>query len=354
MIVTCEECSTSFQLDEARIPMTGARVRCSRCKHAFFLPHPDASPARAADAIAEEAATDPMAGVPPAASDAAVDRAETPVGSGEVEPEEEEWQFSKEIRVEGDEESASGEDFGPAPDFAAGLDSDGTMHGNPASGSDLHTRETRFSGQDIEDPSGLELDGAAPADPSGDFDRDESNFGSVDDFSSLMEDEETPSPDLTTETDAELVEARATSPVAGTYASGGATDDLGDPESWDLVGSDEFSVSKPAADLMAAPFLAGGVGAAAACEEFEESVYDEEVGSASPLLGLLTHLGRGLGWVATIAAVGTVLALGLQAEWNRWLETPQIVSVGALTAEATRARWIETSRSGTLLVVEGE
>lgn len=42
MIVTCERCATQFQLDDSRIPATGVRVRCSRCKHAFQvqLPQP--------------------------------------------------------------------------------------------------------------------------------------------------------------------------------------------------------------------------------------------------------------------------------------------------------------------------
>ncbi len=356
MIVTCEECSTSFQLDEARIPMSGARVRCSRCKHAFFLAHPDASPEQAADAIAEDAVTDPMAGVPSSSSDpAAAGQTNPPAGSSEAEPEEEDWQFSEEIRIEGDDESAPGEDFGPPADFGDGLDADGMMHGDPGVGSDLHGTESQFSGQDVENPSGLELDGVEPSNSLGEFDRDESNFGSVDDFSSLMEDDEVGSPDPGLETDAELADARETSPAAGTYAASGATDDLGDPESWDLVGSDDFSVSKPTADLMAAPFLAGGVGGAAGvAEELEESVYEEEVESTSRVAHMAGTLGRGLGWTATIAAVGAVLALGFQAEWNRWLEAPQVVTAGALTVEATRARWVETSRSGVVLLVEGE
>ncbi|MBW1684922.1 MAG: zinc-ribbon domain-containing protein [Deltaproteobacteria bacterium] len=37
MIITCEQCQTQFQLDESRIPEHGARVRCSRCEHAFFV-----------------------------------------------------------------------------------------------------------------------------------------------------------------------------------------------------------------------------------------------------------------------------------------------------------------------------
>jgi predicted Zn finger-like uncharacterized protein len=35
VIVTCEKCSTSFQLDDSRVPKRGVNVRCSRCKHAF-------------------------------------------------------------------------------------------------------------------------------------------------------------------------------------------------------------------------------------------------------------------------------------------------------------------------------
>ena len=69
MIVTCEECSTSFQLDEARIPATGAQVRCSRCKHAFFLPNPNTSQSEAIDSIAEQAAGDSLAAVPAASPD---------------------------------------------------------------------------------------------------------------------------------------------------------------------------------------------------------------------------------------------------------------------------------------------
>lgn len=37
MIVTCASCLTKFHLDDARIPPRGAKVRCSRCKHVFFI-----------------------------------------------------------------------------------------------------------------------------------------------------------------------------------------------------------------------------------------------------------------------------------------------------------------------------
>jgi predicted Zn finger-like uncharacterized protein len=37
MIVTCASCLTKFHLDDSRIPPKGVKVRCSRCKHIFFI-----------------------------------------------------------------------------------------------------------------------------------------------------------------------------------------------------------------------------------------------------------------------------------------------------------------------------
>src|SRR5204863_9299054 len=58
VIVTCERCETEFQLDDTRVPESGARVRCSRCKHAFFVIPPAAS----REAMIERAAGDALEG----------------------------------------------------------------------------------------------------------------------------------------------------------------------------------------------------------------------------------------------------------------------------------------------------
>ena len=39
MIITCPECTTRFNVARERIPQTGAKVRCARCKHVFPV-HP--------------------------------------------------------------------------------------------------------------------------------------------------------------------------------------------------------------------------------------------------------------------------------------------------------------------------
>ena len=40
MIVTCASCLTKFNLDNSRIPSKGTRVRCSRCRHVFYIVPP--------------------------------------------------------------------------------------------------------------------------------------------------------------------------------------------------------------------------------------------------------------------------------------------------------------------------
>ena len=47
MIITCEECSTSFNLDEKLIKPSGSKVRCSKCKH-VFVAFPEAAPEKEA------------------------------------------------------------------------------------------------------------------------------------------------------------------------------------------------------------------------------------------------------------------------------------------------------------------
>jgi len=43
MIITCTSCMTKFNLDDSKIPKTGSKVRCSRCKHVFHVAFPPES-----------------------------------------------------------------------------------------------------------------------------------------------------------------------------------------------------------------------------------------------------------------------------------------------------------------------
>lgn len=110
MIIVCEQCHTRFHLDDARMPARGARVRCSRCKHAFHVRPPGAASGDLADALAAEAAE---AGGAPAleptrdldetggATELAPGAAGTAAGGEGPAPEaglEEDWQFNEDPR----------------------------------------------------------------------------------------------------------------------------------------------------------------------------------------------------------------------------------------------------------------
>lgn len=55
VIVTCSRCATQFQLDDAKIPTGGARVRCSRCEHAFLVESPAQNEVDHAEDLARDA-----------------------------------------------------------------------------------------------------------------------------------------------------------------------------------------------------------------------------------------------------------------------------------------------------------
>ena len=63
MIVTCESCSTQFQLDDAKVPKSGLQVQCSRCDHVFFTgpqacPDVDSPEDLAVDALLSDSRAD--------------------------------------------------------------------------------------------------------------------------------------------------------------------------------------------------------------------------------------------------------------------------------------------------------
>lgn len=98
MIITCAECATQFQLEDERVPSSGIRVRCSVCKHAFFVPHPDSLEEDSVDpvdrVVAGVLASEPL-GVPESTAD--LGTPDPPVGrdgGGE-----ESWEFGEGDRL---------------------------------------------------------------------------------------------------------------------------------------------------------------------------------------------------------------------------------------------------------------
>jgi predicted Zn finger-like uncharacterized protein len=90
VFVTCGSCKTEYELDDAKIPAGGARLRCTNCKNSFVVTPPEASDLRSADDLAHDAIS--AAAQRRAAAEAVQDAA--PDEDSEVEAD---WQFNDEI-----------------------------------------------------------------------------------------------------------------------------------------------------------------------------------------------------------------------------------------------------------------
>ncbi len=353
MIVTCQECSTSFQLDDVRIPASGARVRCSRCKHSFFIQSPSSSQSEAIESVVAEAIQGKAGKTPGASRDLGAPPPAARPSAMRGEPGEEDWQFSEEIRVAGDDEQdepARGRTGSPDPssfdltgDFGRGFDPDTLSEASPAKPAPAAV------------PAATPTSSAAapkkvaskPPEPV----RDESSFGSIDDFSSLIEDEEQGVPlELASESTASAQRTARRAPAP--------SDDLGDPESWDLVGGDDARHAHSTVAALVRPTKrAASKANAPTLDLFADSelppAHDENEESSA------THphwarVGKLVGWCATSVSVAVIGGLLLGSEWARQAEVPQRLELGPLVAETTRSGWLESSRSGFLLVFEGE
>lgn len=343
LIVTCEACTTSFQLDEARIPAGGARVRCSRCKHAFLLPHPSDSSPEALHRIAAETAADAAPGVPRVSADLPK---ESPRSSAASDPEEEDWQFNDEVRVPGDDEAdAEGEsDFDAGSDFGEDFD-DATIPADESAGGGVPSAE----------------EGARASSTAEDA-RDESSFGSVDDFSSWMEDEESANAGSTA---LEIGEGPAELGIAdsevGVYSTRGSAEDLGDPESWDLIGGAAATASRRSrAGTSGSATARGGrtplAPSSELLDQFGEPSFADDLEERGPLQTTALRIAHALGWGVTLALIAASAFALLQPEWARRSVVAQRAEAGpfvAETSETSGTSWVETSRTGTLLLVRG-
>jgi hypothetical protein len=322
-------------------------VRCSRCKHAFFLPNPTASASQAVHAVVEEVVQGQAGRAPAAAQDLAhpkpADRGPRP---GRTEPEEEEsWEFSQEIRIAGDDEPDEAESGGASPrpdsfdltgDFGRGFDPETFDREEP----EAPRRDRPTAAHDV---------GSAVA-----AEREESTFGSVEDFSSMIDDE-----DIAIDVDTEKPSKRAKNASGGArspaIAEGPSADDLGDPESWDLVGGDDSRQAGARVAALTRPTVAKRK---PALDLFEQGELPPIRDEAEPGIGWSATrwaaVGRFLGWGVALAAIALAAGLFGRAEWSRWAGSPQRLELGSLVASTSRAGWVDTSRAGLLFVVEGE
>ncbi len=382
MIVTCPECDTSFQLDESRIPNKGIRVRCSRCKHAFHLGHPSASASEAIDEVAQEAVTN--AAVPPPTEDLAeTDPNPRAARRSEINNEDAaEWEFNQDIpSTEDDGAAADDGDFFESAfdrDAPSGLDlegetpeavADAATDASPAleTASEAAAVETPPADEAVDaTPPGLRPDASdegidldADEEPPGGLDTDAADgdasaFGSVDDFSSLMDDDPLESI-AAPEADETADELRAQAAEAsGVYAAEGQADDLGDPEKWDFFDGASMPEAEPPTQGATLGRIGDGPGQSGAdAADVWSPGPVAEFAEKGRIALLAESVGRIVGWTVVIVGFALGIVNGLWTSAESFVAGERVTPVGSLEAVDMRAQWLDTARAGRLLVVTG-
>lgn len=135
VIVDCESCHTRFRLDEARIPPTGAKVRCSKCKASFIVQRPSATREEIIEEVVAEA-TNPGTSRAPAPTEdlfgASGSSIGEPNGASDAEPSsDEKWEFDEPPRAAAPRAAKQPKETGSpgAPRGADDLDSLGSPEG---------------------------------------------------------------------------------------------------------------------------------------------------------------------------------------------------------------------------------
>ncbi len=328
MIITCEKCDTRFNLDDSRIPADGVKVRCSRCKHAFFVQlgeAPGASDAEAASDLAHDAVAGQAAADGQTQNLEETDDRTQMLEQGAVDfsapsrddvEEESDWKFNEDP----EEEGASGTPERAAAEFTPDLADDA-----PAEGVDL---AGDLAAEPAPEPRRREsLDTSGPdSDPMNEF----------------LASEAPPS-----ETD------------------GLSLDDLGSPEEWDLLGSegpdDEAQAEAAEAPAEAPPASHAVQAETHADDGADETHFDTPPAAVVEELPLTPSSPRSVQTGVVGIAAWAVMALLLSlAAWGSLVppsSAPGYAAptvLGDLRVDGVEARIVENAVAGPLYVVSGQ
>jgi predicted Zn finger-like uncharacterized protein len=380
LVVECGKCGTRFQFDASRIPDDGIRVRCSRCKHAFFLQHPSQSQAGAVNALAQQAVENESLASPSTTHDLA--GATDPGQSVALEApnvaldDEDDWEFNEDplpdddygdINLDSESDDLNPDDLDEDVYDANNIelaDIDAEMVMNESSGMNLDGRElgaddlapSKMSVEDegIDDALSEENKAAAQeygqesavdetpdenADAPGPGfggEREEDAFGSMDEYSG-----DEPTGDVTA--------SAVTAPSA-------EQENIEDPESWDFFGDDAGPA--PAHPTMDSVVQRQDVSAQAREINPEVVAFDAEsewrAYNRREPIGALVRIATALLSVGVFVALGAGIYLGVIGSLDSGVHTPAFVDIGALRAANIRGQWVETENVGTVYVVSGD
>lgn len=393
MIVECGNCQTRFQLDASRVPLRGIRVRCSSCKSAFFLPHPDAAESDVVDDVAEAAARE-AARSPDSTHDLDSEPEADWSHESEPEPEEEEsrefeeeedWEFNdgpaepdpeSKPHSDSEDEAETGSSRGEDETSVVAVDGDSDSEENSSASedsswvaeSDLQEAGAWTAGQeavadsgdgdasdDADFDAGLELasDGlsldladegvaAESASETG------SDFGEASDFSAAPQ-EPDPSP--------AAPDSAGVEPGDSSLFSESGEDLRPDVQQSEELGS----ASSPAEAATATTNAGETEEAQAPSGKTDRSASAKGPGISRPtrasragrVLSEFERGGRALGWLATLSLLAFGVGWGLSRAPSMGAASPAVVEFGDLHVDRVEGHWLETARAGVLYTVTG-
>lgn len=371
MVIACEHCNTRFQLDDARVPEAGVRVRCSRCKHSFFVAPPGGDD-EALHAVAAEAAVSAAPSVPTSTEDLPPPSAEAGAQAGaRARPGgdvEEDWQFNLPGDQDTEEQSSAG--------FAASASSGLAAPSEPAGGSagesaappppNAPLPNSAFESSAGDASPGLVDEGPGvpgPGDSASEVAPDDSDLrdqlfgddedGSVGDASEPAADADAAPGDdqLFGHSDQDLggdaddlgmaADAAAAAPAAASEETG--LEDLGSPEEWDFLGDTPRPVEAPSAPLA------------------QPKAPEQEAAEPEPAV-VYRAPQEAPAWAAWVNAAGWVAcaALLLAGVLGAWSASPgaafrsaPTAEIGPLRVQDLRAVVVENVHAGPVWVFRG-
>lgn len=354
MIVTCAECDTQFKLDDSKVVGTGLNVRCSVCKHAFFVE----APGHAVGEV-DGAANEPVSAIDRIAG-AAIDAAfsDEPGAIPEA---------TQDLATP-DSESSSDDEIVPAA--ALSLNADEGMN---------------ESGENSESDWEFSLDpDHAPGTPAGIPQAETPTTGKAAAAKLAVDHLLSPAPTPSPTPSPTAAPTPAPTPQAKEEGKSLGDPETSDPGDWDFFGNEgeDLSAGSPKPPPAAAPVQAASPASAAAIAPGEgvgapqpldpgvssnafgaerstgveapadaQSAFPEYV-PARPASRALGRVGNAIGWFFVVAlfTLGLHSGMRIQRLAPAHLETQQ---VGGAIVESVEGQWIENILAGPLFVVSG-
>jgi len=365
VIITCEECRTQFQLDDSRIPERGVRVRCSRCKNAFFV-----KPATEAGDLVENAVEQALSEDEEQRAGSTQELGPAAALRGEAE-EESDWQFNDDSPDPEPELAAAREVvddlLGPVGEASSEEGDDGLLSTDldveddidsllDSSDYDAGLEALEPAEPVVEEPAEEELAAAEPAEeylaaaePAEEY---LAAAEPAEEYLAAAEpaEEELAVASAESELAAPLaVEELAAPPPARTEARA-AENELGSPENWDFFSDEQEGLLSEEADFEQTSM---GQTPLASQPTLERPPIDVDA-EPSKKGHRLRQAAYAAGWLTVALLVLGGLHGGIVAQRAGSLAMPTAQAAAGFEATAVEGRWLDNAAAGPIYVISGE